>query len=425
MYIHSASTLQHVHSLSPYLPVAWPRSLKRLPSELQHGILSRSQSIVTMSDHQSPTTRQSDTKTTDKVLSAMQDQLQPEEQGSCRDFCCSKFATFNIGQTISHIPELTNTIHPLFRKQNFHPFLNYEVLKPCLRLASQLLQSTALVPYINALFDGEVRGPGGHKLFDIADMQPLDATVSYSIWPGLNQENVTRKSKKRAKQILYHLASMVEFDARNLAPGTLGVCTWSTYTLPEDIRQTFPHGCASKISLSANHYAWLADTVYQLSKVPQGTMVNHVGLFHHLFGTARTLCHEVGHALTNAAYGAHKAGGREINYKNAKAAEVGFDLETQLFGGLIMESRGGNSTSSGRTFELACTVGRQLQAAPTFHLQSWPSYSQTTSYQQKYGTELSSGSHIPHHDMVWTIPDSSCSSSSPMHSGTAQITHIP
>ena len=54
------------------------------------------------------------------------------------------------------VQEGRKSIHPLFRKSKFSKTVDYAILEPSLRLASQLLRSTPLVPYLNALVDGTI-----------------------------------------------------------------------------------------------------------------------------------------------------------------------------------------------------------------------------------------------------------------------------
>ena len=82
-----------------------------------------------------------------------------------QDHCCSSFVTFK-DELITKTPDLTHSIHPIFRLSNFNsiPDDDYELLKRSLQLASLMLQSDAVLPYIIRMFDGEVRTAIGHSI---------------------------------------------------------------------------------------------------------------------------------------------------------------------------------------------------------------------------------------------------------------------
>jgi hypothetical protein len=73
-----------------------------------------------------------------------------------------------------------------------------------------------LVPYLNTLFDGEIRDLETGTSFKSASEIPNDLDDLLSAWPKADQEEVNRTTKRRAKKILRNMADMVEFKSDRL-----------------------------------------------------------------------------------------------------------------------------------------------------------------------------------------------------------------
>jgi hypothetical protein len=80
------------------------------------------------------------------------------------------------------------------------------------------------------------------------------------------------------------------------------------------------------------------------------------------FQVAKTLCHEIGHTLQITIFGFwhHARLGRlnEVLYKNPRLAEGGYQLEAELFGGIIFNSGAHTGLVNSQSYPLACGAGR-------------------------------------------------------------------
>jgi hypothetical protein len=79
--------------------------------------------------------------------------------GTFESLCCSGYLAYENMQ--AGVVDLNSAIHPIFRRENFSTYFHYPILEPSLRLASRLLTSRSLVPFINVVIDGWVRNPLG------------------------------------------------------------------------------------------------------------------------------------------------------------------------------------------------------------------------------------------------------------------------
>ena len=322
---------------------------------------------------------------------------------SCHDFCCSAFALFK-ADPIPVLPELTGPIHPLFRQKNFSPDFAYWALEPCLRLATRLLESANLVPYLNTLFNGEIRDIETGATFKSTSKIPNDVFHLLSIWPWPGQEEFNTITKRSARIILERMNNMLRFDVRTL-DNMLACCTRTGDPLPSRLQSRFPRGCKSKITINSHCYDALVKLSEQARSLPPDSGVDLTQVVHIRFLIACALCHEIGHSLQNAAFG-NLLRSREVFYKNHKLAEAGFELETQLFGGIFIDFGGDNGFTTSQTYAKACDVGKKRQQALAFHLMDWPSHHLKVFYSRHFKRELWSGRGFAKHDMLHTTPNS-------------------
>ena len=136
----------------------------------------------------------------------------------CHDYCCSAFALFQ-NQPLYELETLSNAIHPIFRRQNSGIDIDYEALEPCLRLATHLLESTALVPFLNTVVDREIRdldGKAPRQLYE----DTLASIWVHSIWPRPGQDQINLKTKRRAQAILRQMVDMVRFEIEPFDPSS-------------------------------------------------------------------------------------------------------------------------------------------------------------------------------------------------------------
>ena len=233
---------------------------------------------------------------------------------------------------------LDNSILPLFRRENFSANLEYAVLEPSLRLASHLLKSTALVPFIITLIDGDVRDPVGRPCFRPSFEYMESQKVLWSVWPRTGMDQINEQTKARAAKILDDLADMVSFELLSSAyADSLGGIEGCSEPLEDSssAHPSFPGGCKSNVGLSDMEYSKFAQlTQEQTSSADafNSDMPVSLPLLEARFSVARIYAHEIAHCLLAAGFGYRP---REICYKDGPIAEAGYELEVQLFGYLL------------------------------------------------------------------------------------------
>ena len=325
----------------------------------------------------------------------------------CNDYCCSAFARF-MNLPIFGLETLSNTIHPIFRKQNFRGNIDYEARKPCLRLATHLLESTGLVPFLNTLVNGEVRDLDGKSQAQLHDGL-LDPTRPHSIWPSFEQEEINEKTRKRARQILRQMVEMVSFeiepfDRSSIRPHYYGRCVPLHGPLPPESPTCFPHGFLSKILLRGLEYNDLVGLTHDEIYLPIADANGQVWSLHHLlqlrFQITRTLVHEIGRAIAFAAHGSLLSF-NEPCYKDGKIAEIGFELEAHLFGGVFFPNH--ESFRSSQSCEQARQDLQTYQLGPQFYYHSWPFFNLNGS-RRNSGIDHWSYKKSSNFDLFWTVP---------------------
>lgn len=73
-----------------------------------------------------------------------------------------------------------------------------------------------MVPYLNALFDGDIYDLADGTVYQSAQAVPQDLENFLAIWPKKGQEEVNRATRRKAKKCLEQMSGMVEFEVRTL-----------------------------------------------------------------------------------------------------------------------------------------------------------------------------------------------------------------
>lgn len=168
---------------------------------------------------------------------------------TCKRYCCSSFATYK-DDIITKISNLSNDIHPIFRRSNFphNSDEDYEFMLPSLRLASLMLQSDAALPFILKIFDREVHAGDNHSIplsqYFFENMNPewFAAWDNHLEWQS-EQTEVNTQNRRRVSHILTHAANAVQFDVRDddgLEGKRDGCCMERLGCLTKSMQRAFP-----------------------------------------------------------------------------------------------------------------------------------------------------------------------------------------
>ena len=312
----------------------------------------------------------------------------------CHDYCCSAFATFK-DNPVFDSADLDNDIHPILQRDKFPQQLDYSVVEPSLRLATHLLQSDAMVVYVNAMFDGEYRSSDG-KIADLSCLEYLfaDGDTRFDkaniFYPKPGQEQANLYMRARAAIFLEQLADMVDLDfmtdpTDQQNHGALARRVESPLSF--DCFQAFPGGCRTRIDLNwclVNRLHWVTtDEELLLAR----------------FNVARIITHELMHAATWAVFGDVPC---ELYYKDCPLSEAGYELEAQCFGGLI-EWSSRNLFTPPWDYEGACTNAKMQKRQDLIVLWEWPSDHTLQDYTTK-GTCIGCRRPFRQYDILWRIP---------------------
>jgi hypothetical protein len=354
----------------------------------------------------------------------------------CQDYCCSSFATFQDEQ-ITRTPDLTNPIHQIFRRSNFTNISqrDYDLLRPSLQLASLLLQSDALIPFILTIVDGEIHlGNGTPIPYSLMNVQDTDADFCLA-WdihaaPRAGQTEINAQNRQRVSQILAAMADMIELRVGDVcpedevAPNTSGYAAKLDGCLTRPLQQTFPRGCSSRIFVNAHMLSWLKcmttqDAVNRSKShcdgcTPSKRLLNSEHLtderscwrcfvpFYLLtwrYHLAETFVHEFGHALHNAAYGWC----RDLRLAPGSIGEAGYEICSQLFGGILEIAPDQNGGLPLDLVETTCNGNKPRPIGPFGILTEWPSTGMAEKYSAD-GVLIKPLSFNPDHDVIHRIP---------------------
>jgi hypothetical protein len=313
----------------------------------------------------------------------------PDLTRPCCDFCCSPF--FSLAEDVpSTLESFSKPIHPIFREGNFHNEMHYETLKPSLRLASQLLQCDGLVPYINTIFDGEIRNASGQAV-ELKDAQDTSSQYSdFSIYPRPGQEQINPQTRERANEILKNMSTMVRFQLQDQKADVFGQTIPLTGApLPPVVAGYFPNGWRSYIEFGRDTYKnlvrWHEEYASRM-RIAKGRSLTPVEetlqkraateLLSARFSIAGTIVHEIGHVIRLCAHGYRKT---DIFYKDNVVAEAGFELTAQILPGDIQSFPKHDLT------KFACgKAEKECTPLPSFIYicRPWPDYETLQTYRQ-------------------------------------------
>ena len=321
--------------------------------------------------------------------------------GVCESICCSAVMDYE-DNPATNSANLDNPILPLFKRENFSADLDYTVLEPSLRLASHLLTSNSLVPYILTLMEGDVRDPLGRPCFRPSYEYMESQRGLWSVWPRTGMDEVNARTKGRVARILTDLSDMVTFD---LLPSDE---TYETLLAgcepmedPSYVHPSFPFGCKSTIWLSHATYSDLAQLTLEYSSSADPNAPPSLPLLDARFEIALTYTHEVGHAMTFAVSGERP---KELCYRDCTVAEAGYELEAQLFGyildlskNLVYEAQPDRPTACGRIQSFA--VPSMLIAV------DWPSL-EFVERNEEFSSNIWAGRPLRNYGLATRVPRS-------------------
>ena len=218
----------------------------------------------------------------------------------CHSYCCSAFASFEDYAKVSAGDGLETEIHAIFAQENWIGEVNYEVLKPSLRLISEILQSDPIALFFANLIDSKVVDEDGDEhdvaeasqqlnygsdpaeegacleedsagksstaaessdTFFVVDGQPYyDRDTFLTVIPKHQAINDTIRA--RAQQILTGLADMVKFQVSvPELEGCSAVTDAREGPLSQGVAKEFRYGHLTHVTLSADDpsYTFLLD----------------------------------------------------------------------------------------------------------------------------------------------------------------------
>jgi hypothetical protein len=216
--------------------------------------------------------------------------------------------------------KLTNKIHPLFDNPLRQAVPDFSVVEQSARLATHFIECGSLDRIFIAISN---KGKPGRSW--------QDKKTKWRVGLEIPQEELTKTKRtdgRRAQDLLIHLSNSISF-----ALDTMVEEHGITESIPnkKHVDSKFPHGEKSKVKIAASLYHDLENA--------QGTEDTPY-LLNLQVDLAITLVHEIGHAIDNQAHGkwwhGHFLGENIIR-------EVGFDVETRLFGGHLTTLFGGKT----------------------------------------------------------------------------------
>lgn len=252
----------------------------------------------------------------------------------CPYFCCSAFRHFQdpIAEPDLRI-DLTNEILPIFDAARFSSAdgdFDRKIIEPSLQLASRFLSMDTLYQYILTIAEGDVylEKPGKSRRGKRARTENLilDCTKTHAllVYTKPTHKVVNERLRSKARELLTDLGPMVDFDFCDTDAHTAGACSPRLDPLSQDLAQKFPLGCRSQVSLGIEYLRELK-TAHRHGESTESVRWTQ-------FCLAIIICHELGHALTNARFGDKFA---EPITNGRWCGESGFDLEASIFGGTV------------------------------------------------------------------------------------------
>ena len=220
------------------------------------------------------------------------------------------------------VQDLTNPIHAIFRIENFvDPRIDVTaIMQPALRLASRFITTDQLLPFWHTVFFSEVK-----------PTKPLfypQTSLSKSYVYTEDHVELTQDQIRRTKKALEDFKDKVVFDL--LPPEWCCSITKveSKNAIPVFLRRgcnkivKTTGGIRSRIRIGSSGYEWVC-----VSR----TAGDWEWYIRALFLMAKTLVHELAHAVVLVERGNHRC-----FFPNSTVAEDGFDWETRVLGGYII-----------------------------------------------------------------------------------------
>ena len=227
---------------------------------------------------------------------------------------------------------LENDIHPLFAEKQFlFDKLHYNALLPALQLASLFIDTPEIMDYWYAAF-----------LSTPQEVSYIDREGTYKA--------IFRKgsplSKRDVREIRACFRAMVPII--RFAPAQNGVRVSYCASNMIKLTQRTPLGKNTKLQWNGNgSIIHIGDealhsvfTTFQAATADP-TPKNCQRLSEVYFTLAKTVLHELAHAVRNARWG--ESDGKQKPFEDQIISEDGFDWETTVFGGIMMNEKGQSS----------------------------------------------------------------------------------
>lgn len=162
------------------------------------------------------------------------------------------------------------------------------------------------------------------------DSDRFDEGVEFAVFPNKKKgfRSTTASVRRDADRLLRDLVEMVdvEFSDELSEMAVSGACSPLPGPLPKHLQEKFPFGARSKIHICGKKLRAIDETSSDPLYFP-------IALRECQFWLAETICHELGHALMIAVFGARRV---EAFVRNRWCSEAGHDLVAEVFGGIPM-----------------------------------------------------------------------------------------
>lgn len=210
---------------------------------------------------------------------------------------------------VSQLGDLEHDPHPIFHEHNFHCKIDHTALGPTLRLASRFLTTTKLLHFWHAAFFGTVK-----ELHSTSspDQQPSSLELHFSGKPRLTAAQI-----KRTKYALLKLGSKMRFrpsSSRKIARFTV-------------------EGRLSGIAISEAH----------ITKMRTLSTTDRDEYTWATFELAIAILYALAHAVMHK----FRRQGARYYLRGSNTAELGYEWESTIFGGVIMRIGDSSSDSNG------------------------------------------------------------------------------
>jgi hypothetical protein len=304
--------------------------------------------------------------------------------------------------------DLDNDIHPILARENWPDNIKYEVLLPALRLLSHILESEAVLIYVDALFltkhqlcqldqetSGEDDGTWKEMTYESREWGvKTRADLVKSFLRMQPKASLTPEQRNKAKEYLLHIGQVTRFE---ISPetGKGSACCFSTSNtggMPPRVPETFV-GRPATMRLAQDDYEALLklDAVVSSSSSSSSTTSRRISSPAQLqlecaFYFASTILHGFAHVLQHVRRPWFSAG-HEVVLGDNTLTEAGYDLETVVWGSTIH-----------------CTFnGSQAEATPAL-AREWPCPMMQGIYMHDNLTMLCTGTLArPHTVRQWSV----------------------